>query len=268
MIDSNYLDLSVRAQCDLLDLNRSTIYYQPHRDQSENIFLMNKIDQIYTARPFLGYRKIHQKLLQEGCNVGDKRVLRLMQKMGIQATVPGPHTSKPHPKHPVYPYLLRGLRIEQPNYVWATDITYIRLLNGFCYLVAFMDWFSRFVLSWRLSKSLESNFCVLALEDALLNATPDIVNSDQGSQYTSDEYISTLIDAGIQISMDGRGSYMDNIFTERLWRSVKYEEVYLKEYQTFDEAEFGISEYLTDYNCDRPHQALGYKTPFEIHYGI
>ncbi len=268
MIDSAYPGMSLREQCKLLGINRSRVYYQPHKDLSEDVALMHQIDKIYTDKPYYGYRKINVKLRGIGLVINDKRVLRLMRIMGIQATVPGPHTSTPHPEHEVYPYLLRNFSITRPNQVWATDITYIRLGKGFCYLVAIMDWFSRYILSWRLSPTLESSFCVEALEEALLYAVPDIFNTDQGSQFTSKDFTDVLKNAKVKISMDGRGSYMDNIFTERLWRSLKYEEVYLKDYRTFDEAESNIEQYFSDFNYDRPHQALDYHMPYEVHNGL
>ena len=227
---------------------------------------MRRLDELYTAHPFLGYRKLTVLLRTEGHAVNAKRVLRLLRCMGLQAIYQKPDTSKPHPAHPVYPYLLKNLAIIRPNQVWATDITYIRLRKGYCYLVAVLDWYSRYVVSWRLSAMMESGFCVEALEAALLHGTPDIFNSDQGSQFTASAFTSVLTASGIRISMDGKGSYHDNIFTERLWRSVKYEEVYLKEYATLAEAETGIAAYLSFYNDFRPHQALAYQTPHQVHF--
>jgi putative transposase len=230
--------------------------------------LMRRLDELYTAHPFLGYRKLTALLRADGHAVNGKRVLRLLRLMGLQAIYPKPDTSKPHPKHPVYPYLLKNLPILRPNQVWATDITYIRLRKGFCYLVAVLDWYSRYVVSWRLSATMESGFCVEALEAALMQGTPDIFNSDQGSQFTASAFTDVLKAAGIAISMDGKSSYHDNIFTERLWRSMKYEEVYLKEYATLAEAEAGIAAYIRFYNTRRPHQALAYQTPEQVHFAL
>ena len=260
--------VSVRRQCELLSLNRSGLYYRQRKAEDTNATLMRRLDELYTAHPFLGYRKLTVLLRTEGHRVNAKRVLRLMQCMGLQAIYQKPDTSKPHPSHPVYPYLLKNVAIIRPNQVWATDITYIRLRKGFCYLVAVMDWYSRYVVSWRLSTTMESSFCVEALEAALLHGTPDIFNSDQGSQFTSQVFTDLLTTSGIRISMDGKGSYHDNIFTERLWRSVKYEEVYLKEYATLAEAESGIAAYIRFYNDHRPHQALAYQTPQQVHFTL
>ncbi len=229
---------------------------------------MRRLDELYTAHPFLGYRKLTALLRAEGHAVNGKRVLRLLRLMGLQAIYQKPDTSKPHPKHPVYPYLLDNVAIVRPNQVWATDITYIRLRGSYCYLVAVLDWYSRYVVSWRLSANMESGFCVEALEAALMNGTPDIFNSDQGSQFTSQAFTDVLTASGIRISMDGKGSYHDNIFTERLWRSVKYEEVYLKEYATLAEAVKGIATYFAFYNATRPHQALAYQTPQQVHFAL
>jgi len=252
----------------LLSLNRSGLYYRQREADATNATLMRRLDELYTAHPFLGYRKLTVLLRTEGHRVNAKRVLRLLRCMGLQAIYPKPDTSKPHPAHPVYPYLLANVAIVRPNQVWATDITYIRLRKGFCYLVAVMDWYSRYVVSWRLSATMESGFCVEALEAALLHGTPDIFNSDQGSQFTSQAFTGVLAASSIRISMDGKGSYHDNIFTERLWRSVKYEEMYLKEYATLAEAEAGIAAYLRFYNDHRPHQALAYQTPSQVHFSL
>lgn len=229
---------------------------------------MRRIDVLFTQAPYLGYRKITAILKREGHFVNTKRVRRLMQKMGLEAIYCRPNTSAPNPQHRIYPYLLEDVAIFRPNQVWATDITYIRLSAGWAYLVAIIDWHSRYVLSWRLSTTMTVEFCVDALNEALLQATPDIFNSDQGSQFTSDAFTHTLIEAGVAISMDGRGSYQDNIFTERFWRSVKYENVYLREYASLKEAQIGIGAYINSYNGWRPHEALGYKTPEEIHFGL
>jgi putative transposase len=263
-----HADLSVRRQCHLLSLNRSGLYYRQREADDTNLLLMRRLDELYTAHPFLGYRKLTALLRAEGHAVNGKRVLRLLRRLGLQAIYPKPDTSKPHPAHPVYPYLLDGVAIVRPNQVWATDITYIRLRGNYCYLMAVLDWYSRYVVSWRLSAHMESGFCVEALEAALLHGVPDIFNSDQGSQFTSQAFTAVLAASGIRISMDGKGSYHDNIFTERLWRSVKYEEVYLKEYATLKEAEAGIAAYFAFYNATRPHQALAYQTPQQVHYAL
>ena len=259
--------LSVVRQCRLLDLNRSGLYYKPaapHEDESE---VMRLIDCIHTNRPFLGIRRIADTLQGVGHHVNRKRVQRLMQKMGIQAIYPKPNTSKRHPKHKIYPYLLRSLNIDRPNQVWATDITYIPMTNGFIYLTVILDWYSRKVLSWRLSNSMDVSFCIDALEEALhYYGKPDIFNSDQGSQYTSEEFTGVLKDAEIRISMDGKGAWRDNVFVERLWRSVKYEEVYLNAYESMKEAKDGIGQWVEFYNRERKHQTLG-MTPDRM-YGI
>jgi putative transposase len=243
------------------------VYYKPV-ESAPNEVLMRRIDVLFTQAPYLGYRKITAILRREGHSINHKRVRRLMGRMGLEAVYCKPNTSKPHPEHRVYPYLLERVAIVRPNQVWATDITYIRLATGWAYLVAIIDWHSRYVLAWRLSGTMSVEFCVEALEEALTQGTPDIFNTDQGSQFTSDAFTSVLLAHGIHISMDGRGSYQDNIFTERLWRSVKYEEVYLKEYATIKEAQAGIGAYLQRYNTWRPHEALAYKTPRQIHFAL
>lgn len=229
---------------------------------------MQRIDVLFTHAPYLGYRKVTAILQREGYAVNGKRVRRLMRRMGLEAIYCKPNTSASHPGHRIYPYLLDGLAIIRPNQVWATDITYIRMPRGFAYLVAIIDWFSRYVLAWRLSNTMTVEFCLEALEEALSHAIPGIFNSDQGSQFTSSAFTSRLEAARVQISMDGRGSYHDNIFTERLWRSVKYEEVYIKEYANLREAEAGIAAYFHSYNTWRPHEALAYKTPQQVHFAL
>jgi putative transposase len=268
MIDRNNPTTSVRRQCALLSLNRSSLYYDPRPASDLNERLMRRLDELYTAHPFLGYRKLTRLLQREGHAVNGKRVLRLLRRLGLQAIYPKPDTSKPHPKHPIYPYLLRNLAITGPGQVWATDITYIRLRRGFCYLAAVIDWYSRYVVSWRLSPTLESPFCVETLQAALAQGTPGIFNSDQGSQFTAAAFTDVLIEAGVRISMDGKGSYHDNIFTERFWRSVKYEEVYLKDYATIEQARAGLAAYIGFYNNRRPHQALAYQTPEQVHFAL
>lgn len=253
-------------QCELVDLARSSYYYTPMATESEeNLKLMRKIDEFYLQRPFYGYRRMTGWLEEHGWQVNEKRVLRLMRLMGLQAVLPGPHTSRRHPQHPVYPYLLRGLKIRAPNEVWCSDITYIPMKRGFLYLVAVMDWFSRYVLAWELSNSLETAFCLDALERSLDRGSPEIFNTDQGSQFTSEEFTGCLGDAGIRISMDGRGRATDNIFIERLWRSVKYEDIYLRDYIDGTHVRRGLERYFRFYNTERKHQALEDRTPAEVH---
>jgi putative transposase len=255
-------EVSIRRQCEMLNVSRSGLYYEPEPTSSEELSLMRRIDEIHLQRPFYGSRKITHQLRSEGLPVNRKHVQRLMRIMGLESLAPKPDTSRPHPEHPVYPYLLRELAISRVNHVWATDITYIPMSHGFLYLVAIMDWYSRRVLSWRLSNTLESSFCVEALSEALERfGTPDIFNTDQGAQFTSDVFTQVLRKHGVKISMDGKGRYIDNIFVERLWRSLKYEEVYLHAYEDGREAKDGIGRYFRFYNDERPHQALGYQTP-------
>jgi putative transposase len=259
--------LSVREQCRLLEVPRSTLYYEPRGVKAEDLLVMRRLDEQYTATPFYGVERMTASLQREGICIGHNRVRRLLRLMGLEAIYPKPRLSVPGgPEHRIYPYRLRGLRIERPNQVWSADITYIRLSQGFVYLVAILDWFSRYVLSWSLSTTLDAWFCVQALREALRSATPEIFNTDQGSQFTSGEWITELTQADVTISMDGRGRAFDNIFTERLWRSVKYEEVYLKDYAAVDEAREGLGGYFGFYNTVRPHQALGYRTPVEVHF--
>ena len=259
----------MRRQCELLTLNRSTLYYVPAKVSAEETALMKTIDQIFTKRPFYGSRRIVIELRRLGHDVNRKRVQRLMRVMGLQALVPGPHTSRPHPEHKVYPYLLRGLDITRPNRVWATDITYIPLESGWGYLVAIIDWHSRAVLAWRLSNTMTVDFCVDTLKDALRrHGKPEIFNSDQGAQFTSPAFTGLLQAAGIAISMDGKGRATDNIFVERLWRSLKYEDVYLRNYATLAEAHVGIASWIGFYNHRRPHSALGNDTPMDVYRGL
>jgi putative transposase len=266
MIEPGHSSLSIRRQCELLDLPRSSYYYEPVGESALNLELMRKLDEHHTQVPFYGREKLTEWLIQDGHAVNHKRVGRLMRKMGIFAVCPGPHTSRRHPEHEVYPYLLRGLAVSRPNQVWCADITYIRMCYGFLYLVAVMDWFSRFVLAWRLSNTLDSSFCVEVLEEALGLGRPEIFNTDQGSQFSAGDFTDVLKGAQIRISMDGRGRALDNIFVERLWRSVKYEEVYLHDYQDGDEAHSRLRWYFGFYNGDRFHEALDYRTPREVHY--
>lgn len=266
LIEPGHEKLSIRRQCEFLQLARSNLYYEPAQVSEETLRIMHRIDEIFTVSPFYGSRKILEGLRREGVSIGRERVQSLMREMGLIAIYPKPNLSRRHLEHQVYPYLLGNISIERPNQVWSADITYIRLRSGFLYLVAIMDWFSRYVLSWRLSNSMEVSFCLEALEEALEQGRPAIFNTDQGTQFTSKEFTGILLSKGIKISMDGRGRAFDNIFTERLWRSVKYEEVYIKNYQVYKEAREGLGSYFPFYNKDRYHQALGYKTPYEVYY--
>lgn len=258
---------SLRDQCRLLGINRSSLYYEPVAVSDLTFKLMNLIDEQYTKTPFYGSRKILCYLRDAGYGVNRKRVQRLMREMGLYAICPGPNTSKRLQANRIWPYLLTGLEIVRPNQVWSTDITYIRLAKGFLYLVAIMDWYSRYVLAWRLSNSLETNFCLEALDEALASGCPEIFNSDQGCQFTSEGFTQKLLARDIRISMDSRGRALDNIFVERLWRSVKYEDIYLKGYQAVDETHEGLTRYFEFYNRERFHQALGYRKPHEVHFG-
>ncbi len=264
MVDREHPKLSVVRQCSLLGISRSSVYSRPAEADDYELELMSLIDRQYLVRPYYGSRRMTVWLRTQGHSVNRKRVQRLMRLMGIEAVYRRPNISKPSQQHKVYPYLLRGVEINRINQVWASDITYIPMARGFMYLVVIMDWYSRYVLSWRLSNTLDADFCVDALEEALSKAKPEIFNTDQGSQFTSDAFTGTLLEHGIQISMDGKGRYLDNIFVERLWRSVKYEEVYLKAYENVDEAKAGLGAYLDFYNDDRPHQSLGYQTPYQV----
>ena len=254
--------LSIRRQCELLGVSRSGLYYEPEPTSPEELALMRRIDELHLHYPFFGSRKLSLELKSEGRDANRKRVQRLMRRMGLEALAPKPKTSEPHPEHPVYPYLLRGLKIDHVNQVWAADVTYIPMKSGFVYLVAIMDWYSRRVLSWRLSVTLDPSFCVDALEEALSRfGPPEIFNTDQGSQFTADAFTGVLRERGVAISMDGRGRCLDNVFVERLWRSLKYEEVYLHVYDSVAEARAGVGRYFAFYNNKRRHQALGYQTP-------
>jgi len=265
LVNKTDKEISISRQAELLGVSRSSIYYEPVID-SYNLVLMRLIDEQYIKTPFYGSRKMTALLKRNGHQINRKRVQGLMQQMGLEAIYPKPNLSKPNSCHKIYPYLLRGVKIDGPNQVWATDITYIRLHHGWLYLVAIMDWFSRYVVSWQTSTSLEVDFCLSALDKALELGCPEIFNTDQGSQFTSLSFTQMLIDKSIKISMDGRGRFHDNIFTERLWRSLKYEEVYLKDYQSVQEAKQGIGNYLTFYNHERLHQSLNYLTPAEVHF--
>jgi putative transposase len=266
MIELNHPRLSVRRQCELMGLSRSSVYYQPACETAENLHLMRRMDEQYLKTPFYGSRRLTVWLNRQGCAVNRKRVQRLMRLMGLEAIYPRPRTSIVNPSHKIYPYLLRDLAIIHPHQVWSTDITYIPMPQGFMYLVAILDWYSRYVLSWRLSNTLDGSFCLEALEEALALGKPRIFNSDQGVQFTSLEFTGRLETAGIAISMDGRGRALDNVFVERLWRSVKYEDVYIKDYGSVAELEIGLTEYFQLYNHHRPHQSLNYQTPAWVHF--
>ena len=263
-VDRRQPSLSVVRQCKLLGISRSGLYYQPAGISQEDLTLMKMIDRQYLATPFYGARRLAAWLKNQGYRVNRKRVRRLMQVMGLKAIYRRPRTSTPAPGHKIYPYLLSGMEITRPNQVWAADITYIPMARGFLYLVAIIDWYSRYVLSWRLSNTLDASFCVEALEGALQKGRPDIFNTDQGAQFTGEAFTGMLEQHGVRISMDGKGRYSDNLFVERLWRTVKYEEVYLKAYQGGRDARAGIGDYFRFYNTQRPHQALGYRTPAEV----
>ena len=261
MINPLNSELSVNRQCELLSLARSSYYYEPQLESEYNLVLMRLIDEQYMRRPFYGSRRMGVWLRDQGHKVCRDRVRRLMCIMGIEAIYPKPRLSIKDKEHRIYPYLLRNLEIDHADQVWAADITYIRLRRGFAYLVAIMDWYSRYVLSWELSLTLEADFCLTALNRAMGRVIPKIFNTDQGSQFTSEAFTNPLNDAGVQISMDGRGRAFDNIMIERLWRSVKYEEVYLKDYENFTDARKCVAEYFLFYNNERPHQSLGYRPP-------
>lgn len=265
MIEPAHPDLSVAKQCELLGLPRASFYYQPVPADPYEDLLMRLLDEQYTRTPFYGVERMTVCLRRLGHRVGPGRVRRLLRKMELMAVYPKPRTSQPNPDHRVYPYLLRGVVIDRPDQVWATDITYIRMRRGFVYLTAIMDWFSRFVVSWRLSITLEVEFCLEVLDEALAGTRPEIFNSDQGAQYTSPKFTERLESAEIRISMDGRGRYLDNIFIERLWRSVKYEEVYLREYADGWEAQERLASYFQFYCEQRIHQSLDYRTPASVY---
>ncbi len=266
-IETNHELLSIFRQCQLLGISRSGLYYEPVGPDPEDLTIMRLLDEQYTKTPFYGVRKMTEWLRSLGFTVNHKRVRRLLRLMGLEAIYPKPRLSIPGTGHKIYPYLLRGVPIVRPNQVWSADITYVRLAHGFVYLMAIMDWFSRYVISWSLSVTLDATFCIEALERALAAAIPEIFNSDQGSQFTSQDFTGRLEDARVAISMDGRGRFFDNIFVERLWRSVKYEDVYLKDYVGVPEAREGLGHYFRFYNTERIHESLEYKTPRVIYAG-
>jgi len=266
MIDRNHI-LSVTRQCQILALPRSTAYYQPKPPSDSDLELMRRIDELHLEVPYAGSRMLRDLLRLDGFRVGRKRIRRLMKLMGIKALYCKPNTSKKHPAHPIYPYLLRNLKINRPNHVWAADITYIPMRRGFVYLFAVQDWASRRVLSWRLSNTLTTDFCIEAVEEAIARfGAPEIFNTDQGSQFTSSEFTGLLKRHGIAISMDGKGCWRDNIFVERLWRTIKYEEVYLHAYDTVSAAKKGLGRYIRFYNQRRPHSTLDGVTPDTFYY--
>ena len=265
-IEAPHPQLSVHRQCQLLGLPRSSFYYRPVAADPLTLELMNAIDRIYTERPIYGVRRICAALRRDGYPVNPKRVHRLMQAMGLQAIYPRRQRTTPDPEHRVYPYLLRGRTVDRPDQVWCSDITYLPLSSGFVYLVAVMDWFSRYVLAWRISNTLDAAFCVEALEEALGQGRPEIFNTDQGAQFTSAAFTGRVEAAGARVSMDGRGRVLDNIFIERLWRSLKYEDVYLRDYATVPQLIEGVAAYFRFYNLERPHQAFDYETPSHVYH--
>ena len=268
MIDHEH-DLSLTRQAELLELSRASLYYRPVPVSDGDLALMRRIDELHLELPFAGSRLLRDLLRGEGHRIGRKHVRSLMRRMGIAAIYRRQNTSRRHPRHPVFPYLLRGLVIDQPNQVWATDITYIPMARGFVYLVAIIDVYSRKILSWRISNSLCADFCVEALEEAIARyGRPEIMNSDQGSQFTAADFVQVLQHHRIRISMDGRGAWRDNVFVERLWKSVKYEEVYLHAYESVSEAKAGIGRYIRFYNTRRPHRSLDRQTPDAVYFKI
>lgn len=267
MVTRDHPNLSIVRQCEILELSRSAFYYAPVGLDKETLAIMKAIDRAFTKYPFFGSRQIRAYLRREGIVVGRHRVRRLMRLMGLEAVYKRPRTSQPHPAHRVYPYLLKGISIDLPNQVWCADITYIPVRRGFLYLVAIMDWATRKVLAWRLSNTMHASFCVEALEEALAkHDPPEIINTDQGSQFTGADWITTLTEADVRISMDGRGRYLDNIFIERLWRSLKQEAVYLTELQDGFQAQQVIEDWIRFYNTERPHSALDHQTPLEAYW--
>jgi putative transposase len=266
MIDRSH-KLPLARQAELLNLSRSSLYYQPHPVSAQDLAVMRRIDELHLDYPFAGSRMLRDLLRGEGVDIGRDRVSTMMRRMGIEAIYRRPNTSKPAPGHKIYPYLLRGLAIDRPNQAWAMDITYVPMARGFVYLAAVVDWHTRRVLSWRLSITMEADFCIEAVEEALARyGKPQIFNTDQGSQFTSAAFTGLLQDNAIQISMDGKGSWRDNVFVERLWRSVKYEEVYLHAYDSVAQARASLGRYLNFYNSKRPHSSLGASTPDQAYF--
>ena len=265
LLEPEHESISVRRQCELLGLPRSTAYYAPVPESVDNLALMKAIDAVYLDEPSYGSRSIAAVLMNEGWEVNRKRVQRLMRLMDIAGVVPTRNTSKASPGHRVFPYLLRNVAISHPDQVWSTDITYVPLRGGFVYLTAVMDWYSRYVLSWKLSNRLEGDFCVAALDEALAQGKPEVFNTDQGSQFTSAVFVNRLLDRSVAVSMDGRGRALDNVFIERLWRSVKYQEIYLRDYATTADVEEGLKLWFAKYNHERPHQSLDNLTPAKVY---
>ena len=265
LIESDHPQLSVRRQCELLGLSRSSLYYQPAPETVDNLRLMRLLDEEYTAHPFLGSRRLTKWLIEQGEPVNRKRVQRLLRIMGLEAIYPKPKLSAAGRGHRLYPYLLRNVRIERPNQVWSTDITYVPLASGFMYLAAILDWFSRYVLAWRLSNTLDGSFCLEMLDEALSRGRPEVFNTDQGVQFTSVAWTGRLESAGVSVSMDGRGRCLDNVFVERLWRTVKYEDIYLRGYETVPQLQRGLGRYFPYYNEERLHQSLDYRTPAVVY---
>ena len=268
MIDPEHAELSIRRQCELLGLNRSSVYYHAAPESDENLALMRRIDEQYTKCPFYGSRRIAAWLRTQGHDVNRKRVQRLLRVMGLEAIYPRRKCTVTSRCHKKYPYLLRDVAIERVNQVWSTDITYIPLTSGFMYLAATIDWYSRYVVSWRLSNTLDGSFCQEMLEEALARGRPEIFNTDQGVQFTAEAWTGRLESVGVRVSMDGRGRCHDNIFVERLWRSVKYEDVYMRCYESARELERGLTSYFAFYNGERLHQSLGYRPPVEVYGGV
>jgi len=267
-MQENAGEISILSQSELLSLNRTSFYYRKRPVPPEKLLILNAMDAIFTENPVYGARRIRVELKKQGHTISRPTVTDYMKILGLEAIYQKPDTSKQHPEHKVYPYLLRNIKASYPNHIWGTDITYIRMHGGFMYLVAFLDWFSRYVVSWELSDTLEDDFVVRALKIAMETALPHIANSDQGSQFTGNAYTGILLKNGVNISMDGRGRCMDNIFTERLWRTVKYEDVYIKDYSTPRELRVGLSGFFDKYNTKRPHQSLDYRTPAEVYFGV
>jgi putative transposase len=268
LVEARHPELSVRRQCELLGLARSSFYYEPAGAKPEDLRLMRLIDGQYTAGPFYGRRKMTAWLQSQGEGVNRKRVQRLMRRMGLEAVYPKPRLSAAGKGHRVYPYLLRGVAIGRPDQVWSADITYVPMAAGFMYLAAVIDWFSRYVIAWRLSNTLDGSFCLDMLGEALGRGRPEVFNTDQGVQFTAEAFTGRLIGAGVAVSMDGRGRCLDNVFVERLWRSVKYEDLYLRCYEAVPDLGRGLERYFTFYNEERLHQSLGYRTPAAVYRGV
>jgi len=265
LVEVGHPALSVRRQCELLGLSRSSLYYEPAGETAEDLRLMRLIDEQYTARPFYGSRRMTMGLIERGEEVNRKRVQRLMRIMGLEAIYPKPRLSRPAEGHRIYPYLLRGMTVERPDQVWSADITYVPMATGFMYLAAVIDWYSRYVVAWRLSNTLDGSFCLEMLEEALRGGRPEVFNTDQGAQFTAAAFVGCLEGAGVAVSMDGRGRALDNVFVERLWRSIKYEDIYIRGYETVPELHRGLSRYFGFYNDERLHQSLEYRTPAAVY---